>query len=283
MSMNLIQISDLSITEQSFQDPRLQKATARILSIYHDAAKYADRKNREIAKILATVKDEKSYEADGFSSVGDYAGKVFGISSVNAYKLATAGAVYNNPDAPEIMKQFSPSKLAELSRVPEEALKSAIDSQVITPDTTQKELREFARQNAPAKIKIAAPVKIYALTIMPQECVSTTAIQMTADFTGTMGECENYVYNRFFSAALPEDMEVLKCSSEEVEVLKCPSEEMEVNTSNGLVTKKIMRRAYICNGCGVLAYLRETLPPSAYEATESIEVEPVPVDDEEDD
>ena len=273
MSMNLIQISDLSITEQSFQDPRLQKATARILSIYHDAAKYADRKNREIAKILATVKDEKSYEADGFSSVGDYAGKVFGISSVNAYKLATAGAVYNNPDAPEIMKQFSPSKLAELSRVPEEALKSAIDSQTITPDTTQKELREFARQNAPAKIKIAAPVKIYALTIMPQECVSTTAIQMTADFTGTMGECENYVYNRFFSAALPEDMEVLKCSSEEI----------EVNTSDGLVTKKIMRRAYICNGCGVLAYLRETLPPSAYEDIESIEVEPVPVDDEEDD
>lgn len=272
MSMNLIQISTLSITEQTFQDPRLQKATAKILSIYHDAAKYADKKNREIAKILAAVKEEKSYEVDGFSSVGDYAGKVFGISSVNAYKLATAGAVYNNPDAPEIMKQFSPSKLAELSRVPEEALKLAIDSQVITPETTQKELREFARQNAPAKIKIAAPVKTYILTVMPQECTSTTALSLTADCIGTMHECEKYIHDRFF----------FNCHVEDMEVLKCSSEEMEVNSAEGLVTKKILRRAYICNGCGVLAYLRERAAIASGETPEAIDVDTIPVDEEED-
>lgn len=145
MNNQIISITELSpATTRKFKDARLAEATKRIAAIYTDAAKFVDTKNREIASILAEVMEAKSYEKDGFKSVGDYAKEVFGINRQNAYSLATAGKVYNDKNAPAALKAMTPSKLAEVAKVPADALKKAVDEGKITADTTQKDLREFA-------------------------------------------------------------------------------------------------------------------------------------------
>lgn len=145
MSNQIITITELNpLTTRKFKDPRLAEATKRIAAIYTDAAKFVDTKNREIASILAEVMEAKSYEKDGFKSVGDYAKEVFGINRQNAYSLASAGKVYNDKNAPDALKSMSPSKLAEVAKLPAETLKKAVEDGKITADTTQKDLRDFA-------------------------------------------------------------------------------------------------------------------------------------------
>lgn len=129
----------------TFKDKRLAQATARIIKLYNDAAAYAEAKNREFASILSTVKNDKSYEKDGYKSVADYASTVFGISRSNAYALASAGDIYNDAKAPAEVKALSPSKLAELVNVPADKLKEDIKAGTITQSTTQKDLREYAK------------------------------------------------------------------------------------------------------------------------------------------
>ena len=46
---NIIEIQEMIIESRKFKNKLLQEATARISSSYHDAAKYAETKNREIA------------------------------------------------------------------------------------------------------------------------------------------------------------------------------------------------------------------------------------------
>lgn len=163
----LITINNVNTAVPTFANKKLNDATQKILSIYVSAANYAEKKNREIAKILASVAADKCYAEDGFDSVSDYAEKTFGIRRTNAYALATAGAIYNDVAADERLKELSPSKLAEISRLAPETTKALLDSGRITPMTTQKELREIAVENAPAKKP--AVLKLYrAYTANPQ-------------------------------------------------------------------------------------------------------------------
>lgn len=146
-STEIITLNPITAASCTFKDERLTKATQRISSIYTDAAKYADTKNREIAKILADISDKKAYEADGFKSVADYASTVFGIARQNAYALASAGKVYNDNDAHPELKSMSPSKLAELAALDTKIVTAALEAGTITHDTTQKALREFAEKS----------------------------------------------------------------------------------------------------------------------------------------
>lgn len=146
MTENIISMNTLTIANNfTFKDQRLAKHTAQISAIYTNAVKYADTKNREISVILSTVKAEKSYEADGFKSVADYAEKIFGIKKQNAYALATAGDIYNDASASEKLKAFSPSKLAEVSTVDRATLEKDVADGKVTPTTSQKELREYSK------------------------------------------------------------------------------------------------------------------------------------------
>lgn len=145
-STEIININSLNTILPAFKDERLAKATEFIIKIYNDAAKYADIKNREIAKILADVAEKKSYEADGFKSVADYANSTFGIGRQNAYALATAGKIYNDETAHPELQAMSPSKIAELSSLAPTDISAALDAGKITHSTTQKDLREFANE-----------------------------------------------------------------------------------------------------------------------------------------
>lgn len=151
---------------RNFKDERLKKATERIISIYTQAAKFADEKNREIAKVLAEVAEKESYKADGFKSVADYANELFGINRQNAYALANAGKVYKNTDAHPVLKAMTPSKLAELTGVDNKKLKDALDKGQITADSTQKSLREFASQSKNSDTKKVQVVTTYTAVIV---------------------------------------------------------------------------------------------------------------------
>lgn len=140
----IITIKTIETTLPTLKDERLAKATQRIMAIYADAAKYASAKNREISKILADVADKKSYEADGFTSVADYAYKIFGIARQNAYSLANAGKIYNDKDSHPELLAMSPSKLAELATVEPTIINAALNDGTISHNSTQRDLREFA-------------------------------------------------------------------------------------------------------------------------------------------
>lgn len=207
MSNAIITITELTpATTHKFKDPRLAEATKRIAAIYTDAAKFVDTKNREIASILAEVMDAKSYEKDGFKSVGDYAKEVFGINRQNAYSLATAGKVYNDKNAPAALKAMSPSKLAEVAKVPTETLTKAIEDGKITADTTQKDLRDFA--TAATKSDKVQVLNNY--TVRP--CVPSVSERDKDTYTAarTLPEWEDYFMEYMRSLAPSRTPEVIK-------------------------------------------------------------------------
>lgn len=140
----------LAITYQprTFTNPALNKATERIAKLYLDAKNYAEDKNRTLASILAEVKVKELYKDDGFSSVADYAEATFGIKRANAYTLASAGEVYNDKQASEKVKALSPSKLFEVINVPKDELEKDMEEGIISADTTQKDLREYAKKKS---------------------------------------------------------------------------------------------------------------------------------------
>lgn len=161
----LITTTTMSIADRKFKDERLTKATQRIAAIYSDAVKYADTKNREVASILADIKVKKAYEKDGYKSVAEYASDVFGIARQNAYALATAGEVYNNPNAHAELKKMTPSKVAEVAKLDKQELDKALNEGKISAATTQKDLREFVSSQRKPKDDKPEVLDEYNVTI----------------------------------------------------------------------------------------------------------------------
>ena len=214
----IITINPIEITTPTFKDDRLKKATERITAIYTDAAKYAETKNREIAKILADVADKKAYEADGFKSVADYAATIFGIARQNAYALANAGKVYNDNNAHPELKKMSPSKIAELSAVEPKALTAALEAGTITHETTQKSLREFAdKAKAENDKKDETPVVLDMFTARP--CVPLISDEQADTFASpkTIDEWEQWFIDHVATVSPESPVEVVKLSKGKVD------------------------------------------------------------------
>lgn len=151
MANEIITTIELRQGSNTFADVRLREATDRINAIYSDAKMFAEAKNREIASILSMVQAEKLYVNDGFKSVAEYANAAFGMGKANAYALARAGDFYNNPAVPDKVKAFSPHKLAELAQAPADVIDKAVESGEITPDTTEKAIREYVEPHKKRK------------------------------------------------------------------------------------------------------------------------------------
>lgn len=203
----IITLNTINTQDRTFKDPRLEKATKRITSIYNDAAKYADAKNREIAKILADVADGKAYEKDGFKSVADYASTVFGIASQNAYALARAGKVYNDPSSHPELQAMTPSKIAELSSLDEKVVLLALSSGTINHDTTQKALREFAASVKPIDEK---PIVLATYTVRACVQVLTEEQADTFKMNKTIDEWDDWFINYVASVSPDSPVEVAK-------------------------------------------------------------------------
>lgn len=227
----IITTNTMTIANRTFKDERLTKATQRIAAIYSDAVKYAEQKNREVSMILADVKVKKAYEKDGYKSVADYASDVFGINRQNAYALATAGEVYNDPKAHAQLKAMTPSKVAEVAKLDRKVLDKALDEGKISATTTQKELRDFvATQRKPKDDK--------------PEILDEYNVIISGPVPPTLGEKVKELH------IIPEwdDIftEVLKTGSpkREVEVIKLPKV-APIGSALGKAT--IQRKLYTCD------------------------------------
>lgn len=226
----IITLNPIETTARTFKDERLKKATERITAIYADAAKYADTKNREIAKILADVSDKKAYESDGFKSVADYAATVFGIARQNAYALANAGKVYNDNGAHPELKKMSPSKIAELSTVDSKALTAALDAGTISHDTAQKALREFAdKAKAENANNDEKPVVLDTFTARP--CAPFISDEQADTFASpkTIDEWEQWFIDHVATIS-PESP---------VEVVKLPKGKVDTSSSKATINRRL--------------------------------------------
>lgn len=221
-----------------FKNKKLETATRQIIAIVTDAVSYADKKNREIASILSKVKNEKSYEDDGYKSVADYAEQIFGIKKQSAYSLAAAGDVYNDEKAPEKLKQFSPYNLAAISSVKREDVEADIESGKISPTTSQKDLKDYAKQRSstPKKAEVVPEFVISPMSAM------TDYDQSLKDFFKNV----NHGAEDELNTAVIDILLVLAKSSnrDDVEVIRLPN---TVDFINGKPTKKknVLRKLYI--------------------------------------
>lgn len=224
----IITINPIETINRTFKDERLKKATESITAIYTDAAKYADTKNREIAKILGDVADKEAYKADGFKSVADYASTVFGIARQNAYALANAGKVYNDKSAHPELQAMSPSKIAELAAVDTKAVTAALEAGEITHDTTQKALREFA-DKAKADKEGEKPVVLDTFTARP--CVPIISDEQADTFASpkTIDEWEQWFIDHVATIS-PESP---------VEVVKLPKGKVDTSASKATINRRL--------------------------------------------
>lgn len=251
-STEIITMNELNIESRNFKDTRLAKATERIAAIYKDAAKYAEQKNREIAKILADVAQKNAYEADGFKSVADYASTVFGIARQNAYALASAGKVYNDETANPELKAMTPSKLAEIAAVPNDKLDKALASGTIDHTTTQKALREFA-DKVKAESAADKPEVLDEYTVRP--LIPAYTDEQTARFANhtTINGWDAYFVAHVGSVA----------PGSKVEIVNLPNGKVE--TSSGDEPKKatVKRKLYFNRGCSIVVEFYKYTAPKA--------------------
>lgn len=217
MSKALITMETLTIAQNTtFKDPRLAAATSKIVKLYSDTAAYVEKKNREFAEILSTVKKEKSYEKDGFKSVAEYAEKTFGISRSNAYALAAAGDFYTDKSTPEEVKAFTPSKLAELANVPKKTIAAAIKSGEISTTTSQKDLRDFAKANSGKESTEAKVLPQYTARLVSTATPDTLAkvldsVHILEDWEAVIID---YMTATYTPRRTPEVIKLSKCAPE---------------------------------------------------------------------
>ncbi len=145
-------------TARTFKNARLNEITAEINS----CGKSMNANTVQIAKLLGEVLDKQLYTDDGFKSVGEYAEQTFGIGKASAYQLANVGKRFylaESATAALAAEMYSPAKLAELVKLDDEQIQTAIDSGAISAASTQQQLRETAKA---AKDSKPALVKHYA-------------------------------------------------------------------------------------------------------------------------
>lgn len=256
MKNELITVNPISAVSIQFKNPALNKATQRIVTIYLDAAKYAETKNREIAKILGNIAEQKSYLDDGFLSVAEYAHETFGIQTNNAYKLANAGKVYNSASAPAQLKELPPSKLAEIASLPEETVKEGIENGSISKDKTQKELREFAASKKERK-KPEGKVKKYIARACSKDLTIETLL-LKGGVPSTMEE-----WDERFLEYVGEGKECESCKLPSIKVPKS-------NTTNETTT--ILRKAYYSRSNSVVIEFAEWDPKKVGEKMTPAEI-----------
>ena len=150
MEANIQNITTNSPATFNFKSAALNAYSRQIAEIGAEMAS----KNIQIAKILGKIMTEEAYKEDGFTSVQEYAEKVFGIKKASAYQLANVGKRFYNSDsetARKVAEMLPPANLAELKSMSDEDIDKEVKAGNITPETTQKQLREIASKHKEAK------------------------------------------------------------------------------------------------------------------------------------
>ena len=130
----------------SFKNEELRVATERIVEFIRGAGiNYF-----KIAAELKWVKGLELYKEDGFSSVYDYAEKVFGYSKSSVVRMIKIAEEYLLEDGSSSVfvgekKDFSISQLRELLSLPRGDVVDLVQEGQITPDMTKDQIRLVVR------------------------------------------------------------------------------------------------------------------------------------------
>lgn len=150
METNIQNITTHSPATFNFKSKALNAYSRQIAEIGAEMAS----KNIQIAKILGKIWTEEVYKEDGFTSVQEYAEKTFGIKKASAYQLANVGKRFYNSDsetARKVADMLPPANLSELKNMTDDDIEKEVEAGNITPDTTQKQLRDIASKYKEAK------------------------------------------------------------------------------------------------------------------------------------
>ena len=143
MENKIVKKEKQAVATFSFKNAELNKASARIAVLKSSISENM----YEIATILGRVKREKLYVEDGFSSVHEYAEKALDLSRPTAYAMAGVGDRFLLSDtktAQTAAAMLPPSNLAELVGLTDEEIQDGINKKLITPASTQAQLRAYA-------------------------------------------------------------------------------------------------------------------------------------------
>lgn len=127
----------------NFKNAELNKASERIYALKGSIAENMS----EIARILGRVKREKLYVEDGFKSVHEYAENALDLGKATAYAMAGVGDRFLLSDtvtSQTVSAMLSPSNLTELVGLTDDEIQDGINKKLITPASTQVELRAYA-------------------------------------------------------------------------------------------------------------------------------------------
>ena len=182
--------------------PELAKATDEIFAIYGKAGAEVDalrakanlkkdEVGRAVAKILGRVSTAEAYKVDGFKSVEDYAQRVLEMPKATAYALAAYGRAINDPKANKKLFEMSPFNFDAIKSLGLPAINAALDSGDISPDMTQKELKEYRDAHKPenAKAKILPRFNVTDL-YSGKGYENTPEIDMDEAMRGVYGDIE---------------------------------------------------------------------------------------------
>lgn len=138
-------------TELAFVNKQLARYTTQIEKLMNGVKKNMV----EIAVRLATIKEEKLYEQDGFSDVFDYALKTFDYKKATVYKMIASANKYIEKTADgkgyqSILirdgEDYTVTQLMELNGLEVEDAEHLNEVNKIDPSMTAKDIREVVKE-----------------------------------------------------------------------------------------------------------------------------------------
>ena len=138
----IIVTNEVNVT---FTNKALNSATKKIVTLVNKTKKSLI----EIATILNTVYENKSYKDDGFENIAEYTEKCFGFKKVFTYNLININKfIGDNGEClipNEHSTEYSASQLQELIPLNLNIVSELAETEEITPLMTTKEIREVVK------------------------------------------------------------------------------------------------------------------------------------------
>lgn len=132
----------------NFRNPDLNRASEKIALCIGTAEKLAF----GICVVLADIDRTQCFKDDDFKSVADYAEKTFGYKKSSANNMLRVGKMYTNTDGNGSLlphstgKDFTVTQISEMLTLKPATLTAACAGGIITPDMTQKQIREIVKE-----------------------------------------------------------------------------------------------------------------------------------------
>lgn len=137
---------------EALKNSELKTAAKQIVKL----EKTRDRAAYAIAQVLKTVDDKRMYVEDGYKNIEQFANAMFGYKKVTVFNMLRIAKTYMLPNGDTILKKgendFTYTKLSELLSLGPDALKKAVQEGEITPNMTQKELRNYVKKQKAAAL-----------------------------------------------------------------------------------------------------------------------------------